>query len=344
MAVRTSHRTSAGHRTAHRTRLHLPLRRRPVPDDVHDEPPGPLATPAATARPAGRHEALPAPAGPATRTAAPHAPRRHLMLHTVATKTLRDQRRALGWWSLSLALLVGMYVAIWPSIRDQPSMNDFLDQMPEAFRAMFASSGADMSTPVGYIQVELLSFMGPILLLLYTVTSGSGALAGEEDRRTMDLLLSAPVSRTKVVLSKLAAMVAGTALLAGVLALAAIVEGSWADMDLPVGNIVAAMVHLGLLGLVFGTLALAVGGVTGQPGLSRAMPAVVAVLAYVLNGLAPIVDWLEPYQKLSPFYQYIGHDPLRHGLSTSSVLVAVATVAVLTAVAVVGFRRRDVRT
>jgi ABC-2 type transport system permease protein len=235
-----------------------------------------------------------------------------------------------------------MYVAIWPSVRGQPSMSDFLEQMPQTFRAMFAMSGADMSTPVGYVQVELLSFMGPILLLLYAITAGAAAVAGEEDRRTMDLLLVNPISRTRLVLDKLAAMVFGTLLLAAVTAAALIGEGALADMNLPAGNVAAAMLHMALLALVFGALALAVGAVTGHPVLSRALPAVLAVLAYIVNGLGPIVSWLEPFQKLSPFYQYSGHDPLRHGLSVTSVAISVTTVVVLAVVAAWGFRRRDV--
>jgi ABC-2 type transport system permease protein len=266
------------------------------------------------------------------------------MLRSVGLKTLFDQRRTLTAWAASLALLVAMYVAIWPSMRGQPSMSDFLDQMPEAMRSLFASTGADLSTPVGYLQVELMSFMGPLVLMLYTVTAGANAVAGEEDRHTMDLLLATPVSRTRVVVEKLLAMCAG-ALALGVIGVVALVgEGSLADMGLPLGHVTAAMLHMTLLALVFGALALAVGAVTGRGTLSRAVPAVVAVVAYVVNGLAPIVSWLEPLQRLSPFYQYIGHDPLRHGVSWPSVSVAVATVVVLSVVAVVGFRRRDVLT
>jgi ABC-2 type transport system permease protein len=84
------------------------------------------------------------------------------MLHSVATKSLFDQRRALVAWAVSLALLVAMYVAIWPSIRDQPAMTDFLDSMPAALRSMLAMSGADMSTPIGYIKIEMLSLMAPL--------------------------------------------------------------------------------------------------------------------------------------------------------------------------------------
>jgi ABC-2 type transport system permease protein len=264
------------------------------------------------------------------------------MRHSVFGQTLHDQSRALLVWAVSAALLVAMYVAIWPSVRDQPSMNDFLNQMPEAFRSLFAASGADMSTPVGYIQIELMSFVGPLIVIGYAVTTGVAAVSGEEDHHTMDLLLSNPVSRTRLVLEKFAGMVVGTLLIAAVTGVALVLEGRLADMGLPVANTAAAMLHLALLGLVFGSLALALSAGTGRSSLSRAVPAVVAVVAYVANGLAPMADWLKPVQKLSPFYSYIGHDPLRHGLSSSSVLVAVLTIAVFLALAVLGLRRRDV--
>lgn len=264
------------------------------------------------------------------------------MLHSVATKTLFDQRRALLAWTVSLVLLVGMYVAIWPSIRNQPAMTDFLDSMPAAFRSMLAMSGADMSTPVGYVKIEMLSLMAPLLVILYGVTTGSAAVAGEEDRHTLDLLLANPVSRGRLVLEKLVAMYAGIILLAGVTAAALLIEGPLAEMSLPIGPVIAAMVHLALLAMVFGTLAVAVGSATGNLTAARAVPAVVAVIAYIVNGLGPQVSWLEPFQKFSPFYQYAGHDPLINGLSVPAVLVAIGTVAVLAALGVAGFRRRDV--
>ena len=264
------------------------------------------------------------------------------MLRSVGLKTLYDQWRGLAAWAVSLVLLVAMYVAIWPSMRGQPSMTEFLDQMPQAMRALFAAAGADMSTPVGYIQVELMSFMGPMLLLIYAITAGASAIAGEEDRHTLDMLLANPVSRTRIVLEKLATMTVGTLALAAVLGVALVVEGALADMNLPPAKIAAAMVHMGLLALVFGALALAIGAVTGHAALSRGVPAVVAVLAYIVNGLAPVVSWMEPMQRYSPFFQYNGNDPLRNGLSWVAVAVAVLTVAALGAAAVAGFRRRDV--
>jgi ABC-2 type transport system permease protein len=265
------------------------------------------------------------------------------VVRSVFLKTAYDQRRSLVGWTVAVVLLVLMYAAIWPSIRDQPSLNDYLDSMPEAFRSLFATSGADMSTPVGYVQVEFMSFMGPILVILYAVMQGSSAVAGEEERRTMDLLLATPVSRTRMLLEKAAAMAAGTALLAGAMGVALVVEGRLFDLVIPPGRVTAAMLHLALLGMVFGAIALAVGAATGSLGLSRAVPTAVAVVTYLVNGLGPMVSWLEPLQRYSPFYQYIAHDPLRTGVSSAAVGVAVLTVLALVAIAARGFARRDVR-
>ena len=264
------------------------------------------------------------------------------MLSSVFLKTLHDQRRALLAWLVSLVLLVAMYVAIWPSIKGEPAMAEFLDNMPKAFRSLFAASGADMSTPVGYVQVELMSFLGPLIVILYAVVAGGAAVAGEEDRHTLDLLLANPVSRARVVLEKAAAMILGTFLLAAVTGLALVLEGGWADMALPADRVAAAMLHLALLGVVFGSLALAIGASFGHVAASRAIPAVVAVVAYVVNGVAPQVSWLQPVRTLSPFYQFNGHDPLRNGISATAALVSVGTITVLVSLAVAGFRRRDV--
>lgn len=264
------------------------------------------------------------------------------MLRSVLLKTLRDQRRSLLAWAVSIVLLVMMYGSFWPSIEGQPSMNDFLNQMPETLRSMMLMSGADMSTPSGYVQIELLSFMGPILVILYAVSAGNAAVAGEEDRHTMDLLLANPISRTRLVLDKVGAMVIGILLITTVTGAALLLSGPLFGLTIPADKAMASMLHLALLGLVFGSLALAIGAATGRTGVSRGVPGLVAVLAYIVNALGPMVSWLEPIQKLSPFYQYASHDPLRNGVSGPGVMVALLTIAALVMIAVWGFRRRDV--
>lgn len=263
-----------------------------------------------------------------------------MMRPEVLRQTLYLQRRSIAIWAVSLALLVAMYAALWPSIRDQPALTAVLEDLPEVLRSLLA--GADMSTPIGYVQTELLALTGPLLIILFAVAAGAGGIAGEEDRRRLELLLANPIRRTRVVLEKVGAMMVGTVVLVTAMGAALWLAGFLGGPQLPVGNLMAAMVHLALLGLVFGSAAAAVGAATGSLAASRAVPGVLAVLAYAVNGLAPLVSWLEPFRALSPFYQYSGHQPLVNGLSLPSVLVAALTVGVLTAAAMAAFRRRDV--
>lgn len=141
-----------------------------------------------------------------------------------------------------------------------------------------------------------------------------------------------------------AALVAGVVVLVTALWLALLVEGSAAGMDVPLADSAAALVHLGLLGIEFGALALLVGSLTGHLGATRAVPALVAVVAYLVNAFAPLASWLGPVRAASPFYQYIGHDPLSRGLWPAALGVTLLSTAALLALAAWSFRRRDVLT
>ena len=67
----------------------------------------------------------------------------------------------------------------------------------------------------------------------------------------------------------------------------------------------------------------------------------IGVAAYFLNALAPLVDVLEPLTRLSPFYYYIGADPLTNGLNLLHAAVLTGLTLALLAVALVTFERRD---
>ena len=268
------------------------------------------------------------------------------MRPSVALEATHAQRRSLVVWSIALAALIAMYMAVWPSVKGTgSSFSKLIDQMPDAYKALVTNgSGLDFSTPAGYLNVELFSFMAPIVVLIYAIVAGAAATAGEEDDRTIDLLLVNRVSRSRIVVEKMAALAFGTFLLAAAMWVALLVEGRIAGMDVPVAGSAAALTHLALLGCEFGALAVLVGASTGRLGLSRGIPAMVAAGLYVINALGTLVDWLGPIRRFSPFYQYAGHDPMRTGLSPTSVAITCASVAVLVAAAVWRFRQRDVGT
>ncbi len=210
-------------------------------------------------------------------------------------------------------------VAVYPSIRDNPALDQLTEDYPEALKAFVAFGGEfDYTSGAGYLGSELYSFMIPLLLLVAAVGAGARAIAGEEERGTLELLLANPVSRSRIVLEKLAALVFELVVLGLVLWIALLVGVRLVDMEISAVNLGAATALAVALALLFGCVALLVGSASGHRGRAIGIASAGAVAAYFLTSLAPLVDALEPFQKLSPYYYYSSGDPLRAG-STSAI-------------------------
>ena len=266
------------------------------------------------------------------------------MLRNVFAKTLRDRRRSMIWW---IAGSIGYLVAITATytffVQQQSAYESLLADYPDALLAMFGvESGAALFSPDGYLTSQAFGWLVPLLTLALGIGVGAAAVAGEEEAGTMDLLLALPVTRTYVILQKLGAMFV-LVLLLGIGVFTGTAVGAVAvDMDISMVNLAAASFSGVLLGMVFGTLALAVGAATGKRGLSLGLASGVALVAFLIQTLAPIVDWLEAAHPLTPFYYYGDHQPLVNGLHWGHAGVLIGLSAFFVLVATFTFRRRDI--
>ena len=263
------------------------------------------------------------------------------MLGNTFLKSLRDLRRPMLWWSLGLVSYALVIVLIYPSFRDGPQLDEFFGDENSILRA-FAGNVKDFNSPEGFLTAEMLSFTFPMLFIVFGLWLGTSWLAGEERRGVLEVLLSHPVRRTAILLEKFAAIVAASALL-GVVTLIGTVAGIFiVDMEISLLNVAQAYGGLVMLGSTFAALAIFVAAWTGKPGASIGIGGTVAVLAYVLNSFAPLVDAIEWTRYLSPIYYFIGGDPLTNGLNAVHTAVLIGASAFLVALASHLFERRDI--
>jgi ABC-2 type transport system permease protein len=267
------------------------------------------------------------------------------MLRSIALKSLRDVGKGFVWWSIGLAGFVALIVSVYPTVHSNPALKRLSEDYPKALQAFIAFGGqVDYSSAAGYLGIELFSLMVPLLFLVAAIATGAGTIAGEEERGTLETLLANPVSRTRVVLEKSLALALEIVGLGLVLWLALWVGALAVGMDISVGHLAAATLAAVLLAIAYGEIAVLVGAASGRRSLTIGVTAAIAVAAYLVNGLAPLVDALEGPQKLSPFYHYAAGDPLRRGVSLSHLAVLVGIAIVATTLAPLVFARRDVST
>lgn len=105
------------------------------------------------------------------------------------------------WTSIFVAIMI-MYMGIYPSFADNiAEMEMFMETMPKEFLQMFNMDQLSMANPLGYFGTESMFFY-LIFAGIFSITNASNVLSKEEDEKTIEFLLSKPVSRTNILINK----------------------------------------------------------------------------------------------------------------------------------------------
>lgn len=261
------------------------------------------------------------------------------MLSDVWTKTLWDKRRALLGWAIGFFAVALIYGAFFP-VAATPEYEEILDSLPPAMVEAFGWD--EIASAHGYLGSTVYGLLGPALAIIMGIAFGAYAIAGDEESGGMELLIAHPVSRSSVVLQRSFSLLLMMLGAGAVVFLAILLLRGPIELDIPVANIAAASLNLALLGTLFGAVTLLAGAVRGRRGLAVGVATVVAVAAFLANGLAPQVEGLSWLQELSPFHWFDGTGSLRDGIDPLNTFFLAATALVLTLAAAAAFNRRDV--
>jgi ABC-2 type transport system permease protein len=262
---------------------------------------------------------------------------------TILVRTLRSRGRGWMGWVIALVAIISLIIGVYPSLRTQPGLNEFLDQLPEFVRQITGlSQGLDFASAAGYVNARVMTTTLPVLFMIFFIGAGAQEIAGEERDGTLDMLLAQPVRRSRVLLEKYGALLV---LLAGLLAAglgATLALVAAVGMEVGAGQIAGTALSVTLMALGYGTLSFAIGAYTGSRNAAVAVGAGVVLASYLLWGLAPMVSWLGWSQRLTLFFWAFAGQPIVNGVQGGNVALLAGIAAGLVGIALLGFRRRDI--
>jgi ABC-2 type transport system permease protein len=254
---------------------------------------------------------------------------------------LRLAQRSLLLWLLSIAALVVLVVSVYPSIRNQSSLNSIYGDLSPAAQALLG--GSDLTSATGYLSTQLFAFFLPAVLLVFAIGRGAGAVAGEEEQHTLDLLLAQPIGRRWLYLQKAASVLTGIGLLTVATWAPLIALDSAVGLHLPVAHLTAACVQMGLFCAALALVAQAIAATSGRRAIGVAITAGYAVTSYVVYGISASVHWLADARPVTLWRWYLSDNPLSTGAGAAEVTTLCAVCLIALAVGVFGFRGRDLR-
>ena len=265
---------------------------------------------------------------------------------SVFRRFVADRRSSFRGWTVAAILLMLMTVVFYPTIREQPSLEDAVRDLPDALKATFGISDAvSLSSPAGYLQARLFALTLPLALVIFAISVGARAIGGSEEDGDLELLLAQPITRGRLLVERFASsgvLVLGLGAVFTVLLLVlgppfGILEG------LALGRVVAACAGGVLLALLHGAIAFAVGAVTGRRSSAVAFGAAVAGGGYLLQGLLAAARAPGWTRYASPWHWYLRRNMLVEGIDPLAFVLPIVVVAASFVVALAVFRRRDLR-
>jgi ABC-2 type transport system permease protein len=263
----------------------------------------------------------------------------YLILHT-----MRLQVRSVIIWGVALGLLSLVSVGFFPSLEDQgDQLNQLIESYPPEMRDLFGmGEGTDLTTIEGFLASQVFSFMAPLALAFFPILASAGAIAGAEERGTIDVLLGNPIPRWQLVAGQFVGAAISLLGIVAILGLFTWIPAVLLEVGLSLRETAEAVLNLWPLCLFFGGLAMLCSAVFHRRVLAIAIPGAILVAMYFVNALGNTVEDLEDAQPFSVFHYY--GSAIEHGVDWGDFGGVTLAALVLVFLAVFAFRRRDIYT
>lgn len=259
---------------------------------------------------------------------------------------LRYELRARRWgiigWGLGLALFGYYVVAFYPEFAPQLQGMDLSNI--QAYQ-MFGDF-AEIASFAGFVSAEMFAFV-PIMLGIYAIVSATGALAGEEDSGTLELLMALPLPRWQLVLTKTLALALALLLILLLIGLGLAAGHASLDPTVNTGRVTAtdlliATLSLWPLVMLFAAIALFLGAYLPNRRIAAWTGVLFLIFTYFGNNLSTMSPLLEALQPLYPFHYFNTSTLLTEGPDTGNLFIIAAATLLFLILTFLAFQRRNV--
>ncbi len=259
-------------------------------------------------------------------------------------ETLRRGWRQMLYWGLGLGLFGFYILLVIPDVEALQEYAALLETLPPVLLQVFgAQDAAALATPEGFIGLGYFSY-AVLLLAVYAIMAGLNITANEEEAGILDVLLSLPIPRWRVIVERFAA---GTLIAAGVIASG--FAGLWiglqfSALQIDSGRMLAGSINLLPVTLLIMAVTTCAATLTRRRALALAVTVIFLVASYFIDFLASAISHAitAALSRLSFFTYYDSQHVMVNGLNPLSMLILLAAALMLIAAALWFFRRRDI--
>lgn len=251
-------------------------------------------------------------------------------------------------WGIGMGALMIFMVMITPAMQGM-NLVGFFEAMPPTVLAAFGMGDGSqealdaIATPEGLIAF---GFFGKMALIFaaYPVVMGLRATSREEADGTLDVTLTLPVSRARVVLERFLAYALDVTFLVLMMIAGLVIGVAVTNVDLDVGRMTALVLNLIPVLLFILAMTVFVGALIGKRQTVVVIMTIFVIASFIIQTVGAMVTagWMDIVEAFSFFTYYNVQRLLADGVVLGNVLLLLALAAALVAGALYTFERRDV--
>jgi ABC-2 type transport system permease protein len=241
----------------------------------------------------------------------------------------------LGWF-VGITFVTALTLSVYNSFSNG-AIGDSLQNLPPAIQKL-AGNADSFKSVGGYISQQIFALRMPVLLMILSIAVLVGLTGGEEQQGLLETQLSMPVSRSQLLLQKLAAgasvvSIASLGAVAGVGAGLVLIGHTYNML-----NMLPHLLNCLLVAFTYGLVGFAIASATGRRGVALGVSSGVAFLSYLVNSMASSVSIMHDLDKFTLFHYYNTDG----GYNGADLLLVVCIALTLVIISLVTFERRDI--
>ena len=210
------------------------------------------------------------------------------MFKSVLLKTLRDFIKPLFFFFIGIFLLSLLIMYVIAEI-PLAEFEAILEDLPEIITAVFAGHTIlDLTSVEGVLNTDIFTIIAPVIVIGLGVFSGINATSHEEEKRTLEIILSLPIGRKFFLMEKIVSLIIKVFSVSLIFWVTFIMSALIFDLSLSYFNLAAICLNLSLLGIVFGLIAVFLGTITSNSNVIFSICAIFAIISYMIFTLAPL--------------------------------------------------------
>ncbi len=241
---------------------------------------------------------------------------------------LKANLKSLLIWCAIFTALIFMMTSEFSAYYNNPEMADIMKALPDAMLKAFSMENANLTTTTGYLSLVGLYFY--LMAGVFAVLLGSGIISKEERDKTAEYLMTMPISREKILLSKLIAALVNCVVLVATIMGATTLAMFKYDLDAEffafLNNLMMAIF---LEMMIFLSVGMFLASVLKRYKSSGKISASLLLLLYFINVAIGLSKNLDILKYITPFKYFNAQDILQTGHLEMVFVILSLSIAIL---------------